>query len=320
MSEPEDPQPKATPEAKSSPWARRLFRLFLLFTVQIPILIALAAAVVLISYTRSDDFQRRMLYLLEAVVEDTSGEEATINEVRVMFWPPAVEVDGFHLYNHITSDTIVSVERARVPLVLRDGGVKIGKLALQRPRVELHMGKDGKLLEFRNTKKAAPDAPRKPLKELPWSSIAMSDGGFRLFFPDGKVAIDHLNLVPTKGSLTDLTALLRVQYRDLDERTELSLLGITLGPKVIDIPELTLHTAPLTLAGHVHYPLGGILDIDLNGRSDLESVNTALVPPRKVHGQIELDLRVEGPPDDRPLSSASWASASKQRFPVFSGR
>ncbi len=295
MSEPVE-LPKPPP--KPSPWRRRLVRLFVLVTLQIPLLILLAAFVILVSWTRSEDFQQRSVDLLEGIVEDNSGEEATINEVRVMFWPPAVEVDGFHLFNDITSNTIVSVERARVPLVLRDGGVKIGKLVLQRPRVQLHMGKDGKLLEFRNTKKRDPNAPKRPLKELPWSSIAVSEGGFRLFYPDGKVAIDHLNLEPTDGSLTDLTAVVRIQYRDLDERTDLALPGITLGPKIIDVPELEFRTAPLTLAGHVHYPLGGELDVDLNVRSDLESVNTALPPPRKVHGQLELDIGVVGPPND----------------------
>jgi hypothetical protein len=279
MSEPEQPE---AAEAKPNPWRKRLFRLFLLIAVQIPILISLAAFVVVVSWTRSDDFQRRSVDLLEAIVEDTSGEEATINEVRILFWPPAVEVDGFHLHNRITSDTIISIERARVPLVLRDGGVKIGKLELQRPRVQLHLGKDGKLLEFRSLKKRDPNAPKRPLKELPWSSIALSDGGFRLFFPDGKVAIDHLNLDPTDDGKTDLSAAVRVQFRGLDETADLILPAITLGPKIIDIPDLDFRTAPLSLAGHLHYPLGGEIDVDLNIRSDLESVNPALPPPRKV--------------------------------------
>jgi len=299
MSETEEPLPEA-PEPAPPPrkWRKRLFRLFLLVTIQIPLLLIIASFVLLVSYTRSEDFQRRSRDLVERVVEDTSGENATINEVRIKFWPPAVEVDGFHLYNKDTEDTIVSIERARVPLVLRDGGIKGGKLALQRPRVQLHIADDGKLLEFRNAKKGDPNAPKRPLTELPFSSIAVSDGGFRLYFPDGKLAIDHLNLVPTRKGKTDLNAIVGVQYRDLDERTEVDMPGITLGPKVIDIPALEFRTAPLTLAGHVHYPLGGILDIDINAHSDLESVNPALPPPRKVHGQIELDLRVEGPPND----------------------
>jgi hypothetical protein len=291
MSEPEN-QPE--PKSDSRPWRKRLARFIVVVTLQVPAMLLLAAFVVLVSWTRSEDFQRRTVNLLESVVEDTSGEEATINEVRVKFWPPAIEVDGFHLYNTITSDTIVSVERARVPVVLRDGGLKIGKLTLQRPRVELHIAKDGKLREFRNKKTPEPGGPKRPLTELPWSSVAVSDGGFRLYFPDGSVAIDHLNLDPTPQGLTDLTAKLRVVYRDLDERSELSLPGITLGPKRIDIPDLKVRTAPLTIEGHVRHPFGEALDVDLNIRSDLEAINPALPPPRKAHGQIEMDLRVEG--------------------------
>lgn len=265
---------------------------------QLTLLLLGSAVMSVIGWVHSDDFQRRAVTLVETVVEELSGEACTVTRVRVNFWPPGVEVDGFHLFDPVVGDTIVSTERIRVPLVLREGAPRIGRLTLQRPVIQLHVEADGKLRELRNVKQMGDPNNRRPLRQLPWRSVEIVDGAFRLSFPDGHLKVEGIDLTPVDPGHGDLSADIELVYRDLTERTRLELPAIAVGPHRIEIPEVALDTRPIALSGRAAWPLTGDLDVDLTARVDLEPLNPLLAPPRAIHGAVDLDVRIEGPPAD----------------------
>ncbi len=264
------------------------------------VLACLALLFLLVGWLQSPDFQRRSTSLIELVVEDATGEEITLNRVRVKLWPPAVEAEGVHLFNGTTGDTIVSAERVRIPLVLRAGGPRIGRLGLQRPVVHLHLDAQGKLREFSDMRRPAPDQ-RKPLERLPWSSLHVTDGEIVLDIPDGSVRLDGIELMPTAGTRMDLRATLTTTYRDFEEKTPITWTGVRAGDTIIDVPSLVVISDTLSLQGDALWPLGEDLDVNLQARIELDGITPLLSAPRAAHGVTDIDLRVEGPVDDPVL-------------------
>ncbi|MCB9687341.1 MAG: translocation/assembly module TamB domain-containing protein [Alphaproteobacteria bacterium] len=292
--------PKPPPKKRPGCLRRLVARLF-----QTSVLLVLAVLALIVGWVRSDDFRNRAVKLVETVLEGQLGEEVTLNDVRIRFWPPGVDAYGLHVFHAPTGDTILSAERVRIPVVLRDGGVGIGQLALQSPAVMLHVEKDGKLREFRNLKKA--ENP-KPLKRLPWASLRVNDGLVHVDFADdlGFVEVDDIDLLPTRGPKSDLTAQLRYRIKGLGDSSSLTLPDLVLGPDVIEIPDFTLDTRVLDVHGRATIPLQGEVSSEVSLRADLEEINPALTPPRAAHGFVDADLVVRGTPKD----PTAWVSVS----------
>ncbi len=266
--------------------------------------IAVVAVLVLIAgYLQSDDFQRRAGGVAEALLEQETGEQATLTRVYVTFLPPAVAVDGLHLWHQATDETIVSVERIRVPLVLRSGGPGIGRLQLQRPVVQLHFEEDGKLREFRN--RVQRGKPGKPLRRLPFSSLEVIDGAIRVVHPKINVAIEDLDATPATGPLNTISGALHVQINDLDTTTRFTWADVVLGPEAIEIPDLEIRSPILALDGPAKIDLDGPLDVALSGEIHLDELTPALVRPRASHGEVAFDLALTGPQGDPTLSVAT---------------
>lgn len=274
-------------------------RLIQVLVVGVMITVALA-----VGWLRSPDFQVRATRTVEKVTETAVGEEATLTRVRVRFWPPGVEVEGFHLFSGDTGDTIVSAEQIRIPLHLGWSGPKIGRLYLQRPTIALHLEADGKLREFRGRARGG----GRPLTELPWTSLRIVDGTLRIEHPEGSVAIEGLETNPTQGPLTDVSGKLSVRVRDLHDETAFAWTGVGIGPDTIDVPAFDLHLTTLDLVGRAHVPLQGALDVDLTAKVMLDAIEPLLKPPRRAHGTVDVDLRLDGPAADPTLyvSAAGW--------------
>lgn len=276
--------------------------------------LALAATLaLLVGWLQSEDFQRRAIAFAEALIEQASGESCTITRIDLRLWPPALEADGFHLFNPLTGDSIVSLDHLRVPLVLRDGTVKIGRLSLVEPTVQLHLDADGKLVEFQHAPR--PDEP-KPLRELPWASLEIRDGSFRIEAPDGSVHIADLDLTPDPDTgRGTLTADLDLVARDLEIQTRLELPDLRVGPEAIDIPVLALDTDLLRLEGRAHIPLQGELDVDLTAHVELEEAQPLLTAPRTIRGGVDLDARIQGSTADPQVALAATASQLVLQLP-----
>ena len=170
--------PASTPEAVPAARPARARRtplgcvgLLLRRSAQLAILLVLVTLMMLVGWLRSDDFRIRATRLAETLLEGKLGEEVTLTDLDVRFWPPGIEAEGFHVFAAGTDESIIAAERIRIPVVLRDGGVKIGQLFLQRPTIHLHLDEQNQLVEFRNLVRPPPDQ-RKPLTELPWGACA----------------------------------------------------------------------------------------------------------------------------------------------------
>lgn len=307
------PNTPVAPPPRTSWWV--WLRRGLLLLLQVLIFVVLGAIALVGGWVQSDDFEARAIALVEGLVEQATGEVCEIDELTPRFWPPAVEVAGFHLNHHESGDIIVRADRARAPLVLRDGGLKLGRVTVDGPFIWLHLDEKGKPAEFQLVPPRDPDAPRRPLTRLPWSSLQITDGAFRLTFPRGQLDLTDLDVVPVQHALTDLSAELRVRVNDLDESGRLEIAGIELGPEVIEIPPFEFRSRPLILSGYGTVPLQGDLDLALQLRVPLEEINEALVEPRKAHGQVFADLALQGPPQDPTVTATVLAESLSLELP-----
>jgi hypothetical protein len=265
-----------------------------------PILVGLGcvvtAFVAFLVYLQTDDFQRRATALVEGAVELQTGEQLTLGGIHLDLWPPAVRIDGFNLWDDGTGESIATAEHIRAPIVLRDGGLGLGNVVLQHPVVQLHIGADGKLVEFENARHGSGE--KKGPGRLPWSSLSIDEATVRLFFPDGTAEVTHLSVTSIDGPLEDVVGKLHITYKDLDVAAPLELRGVTLGPDRVDVPAIDLHTDPLDLNGEVNYPLGGELTTRLRGELRLEALQPLFVPPNALLGHVQFDVASSGPPDD----------------------
>lgn len=266
------------------------------------LLLVLAALMTFVLWLRSDDFQRRATAIATQVLSSQTGEVATVEQVRVRFWPPSIRADGVALH---TADgrEIATLEHVRAPLALQGGSVGIGRLQLVEPTLSLHLDEKGRLLEFQG-------APRGGggLQRLPWRSLEITEGRVRIEHPEGTVELTAIEATPVQGPITDLSATLSLQARGLEDGAEVHLDQITLGPEVIEIPAATIElaTARLGLSGTV--PLQGDLDLDATVHVWLDELQPLLDEPRAVHGVLDADVHVVGPPDDVDVDFAVLAT------------
>lgn len=263
---------------------------------------SLMAVAMLVLWLRSDDFQRRADKLIERAVEHATGEQLTLGSVAVELWPPAVEIEGFNLWDHETGETIVSVQRIRAPIVLRDGRPSIGQLHLIAPVVQLHLDKDGKLQEF--DARPPGDPSGKPLSELPWDSLHVVDGTLRIENPRGSVEIAHFGVTPVDGPLSNVSGRLNLHIDDLTQSSSIAWPGVIIGPDRIEIPIFKLDTPLINLDGRVAVPLAGDLDVRLKGGMRLGELDPLFTPPTAVLGDVQLDVAVSGPPSDPKVEAA----------------
>ncbi|MBW1879026.1 MAG: hypothetical protein JRJ84_11740, partial [Deltaproteobacteria bacterium] len=252
------------------------------------ILVLISSVVTAVIWVKSDDFQARTVPVVERLVEGQTGEAFTLKRIDLQFWPPAVELEKPRLWHIETQEVIVSAHRVRAPLVLRAGGPRLGKLTIDALLVELHL-EEGGLREFRQLSSGGGK-----LEQVPWSSLEIRDGTFRLHIPDGRLVLTDLTVAPTKGYRADLTANLVFWYQTLEDRTAIEWRDIQLGPDTIAIPHLFLDSGLLHVNGSATIPLDGDLVADLSARADLDDFNTLLKDPRAVHGLVNLDAHVFG--------------------------
>src|SRR5688572_21858731 len=88
---------------------------------------------------RTDAVSRFGARLLEVLLEQATGEDATIAGVNVAYFPLEVSVVGAVLTHPGTGETVVSASTVTATIGL--GGLR--RVTLDRPRVELHLDADG---------------------------------------------------------------------------------------------------------------------------------------------------------------------------------
>jgi uncharacterized protein involved in outer membrane biogenesis len=247
-----------------------------LWSLQLVLFGVLAAVILVLGWLQSQDFEVRAVQLVERVIESRTGEQCTITDVRVMFWPLGVAAEGVHLFHSESGDTIASVERIRAPLTLRAGRPSLGRLRLDRPTVELALDAEGRPLAFRNAPR--PETPR-PLARLPFAELEINAGRIRVTHPEGEAALRRLTLTPEDDGTHTLQTRLAVSGRGLNDLAKVRWTGIILGPEAITVPALSLDFDALQVSGALTVDIDGPLDLDASVKADLQKLQPLLAPP-----------------------------------------
>ena len=249
-------------------------------------------------WLRSAHFSELVSVVVEDQVRAQIGEDLDLGRIAVLLWPPAVLIDNATLSHPATGEPIVHVARVRVPLVLHSTGPGIGRLTINGPQIHLHLEEDKKLREFRNIKEPPPNAPKgAPLTRLPFSSIEITDGSFRLNTPKGEVVIPQLDVMPVTGSVADIAAVVELIQGPIEDRFDLQLVDSAIGPEAIELPNISVVGNQLQMTAEAAWPLGGDLLASIEANVATERFNPFLVPPREIEGQVEARLDVFGPFD-----------------------
>lgn len=259
-------------------------------------LATLIGAIGLGFWLRSDQFQSLVRGALQLEIERITGEHFELEGVRIGVWPPAVVFDGARLTDPETAEVIVSAAKIRLPLVLRGGGIKLGRLEIVKPLIQLHLEPDGKLREFRDGAGLGDSGEAVP--EIPFSSLAVRDGAVRFYFPDGVAEYLHFSVTPVDGPVAAIDGQLHVQYKDLDQTTRFHVAEVGLGPDKITIPDFVIDFDALDVRGSADIELAGPFTADLSASSDLEQLAGIMPPGVAVHGRADVDIHAEGTPQE----------------------
>ncbi|MBN2798087.1 MAG: translocation/assembly module TamB domain-containing protein [Deltaproteobacteria bacterium] len=263
------------------------------------LLVGVIGAVV---WVRSDDFQQRASSLLVRELERRTGERAGIASLRLDLWPPALTADGLVLWG-ADGEEIVSVDHVAAPLVLHQLKPGLGRLSLVRPRVVLHLDEEHRLVEFRARVRS-----EKPMSRLPWDSLAVTGGELHLRYPDGSVSLTALSLEPGAGPWTGFTGRISGSWRALSWEAPVDCPLLQVGPDKVVIPSLDLDTALGSLHLQGEAPLQGDLALSVRAYGWLDRLNPLLPSPRALHGPVDLNLSLDGPPSDPTLHFALAAT------------
>lgn len=239
----------------------------------------------------------------ERVLEPLLGEEVSIARLRVTLWPLGVDLEGGVVSHAPTGDTIVALPRATATIHLDRRGVRLGKVRLERPRVELHLDPDG-LREFRALGRGGGEA--RVVDELPWDELVLEDGAFALWGQQWSIEVTGLQVEPAQPEgRSDLRmAALRLRAGSLDQSaTGLVFPGVGFGPDWVELPNLAITFPGMDLDGRVGARLGGPLDGDLGATLRLARLTApGVTPPASwVDGVVELDARLGGSLDHPAL-------------------
>ena len=267
----------------------------------------------LVIWTGTEDFQRRARPLVGALLSRQTGELASVERVEVAWTRPALTLKGLRLLDRNTHDPIVEVASLEAPVVLRDGGIKLGRLSIDTPTVAVVLDEKGKLTHFEDRVRSG-----KPLQRLPWDSIAVSNGTLSVRHAKGTIDITQITASPEeppdlnrKGPgaafdphITDVSAVARLTFTDkVDETLDIDLPDVTIGPERIHIPAIALTSLFGTIDGLATIPLQGELDVDLTVHPELAEINRLLPEPYAAYGSIDADLHIGGLSADPVLES-----------------
>ena len=285
----------------------------LLWSLILSVVLVVVSLASLVIWTGTEDFQRRVRPVVAALLAHQTGELASVERVEVAFSRPAVTLRGLRLLDRDTHDPIVEVARVEAPVVLRDGGLKLGRLGIDAPHITVVLDEKGKLTHFEDRVRGD-----KPLQRLPWDSIAVSGGTLSVRHPKGTIDITELNATPEEppdldrsGPVlpfdphrTDVHAKARLTFTDkVDETLDIDLPDVTIGPERIHIPAIALTSLFGTIDGLATIPLQGELDVDLTVHPELPEINRLLPAPYALHGSADTDLHLGGLAADPVLES-----------------
>jgi hypothetical protein len=274
------------------PLPRRRWTRILLLLGGVGLLLSLLGLGSLAAIVRHPAVEAALASVLVGQLEQATHEEVTLGRARIDLLPPGLTVEGLSIAHHDTGEPLVWVPEARARLGWGPWG--IGRVSVHRPRITLALSAEGRLDAFRAPAGEGP--PNRPLETLPWGSLAIEDGSFRLGLPrdEGSVRLSGLDLVPTEDHQARLAGRLDVAWRDFSDGADLDWQQVRVGPDRVAVEDLALDLAAVQLAGAAEVALAGPVTASLALESPLATLSPLLSGPRDFEGRAGAEVRISG--------------------------
>jgi hypothetical protein len=255
---------------------------------------------------RSDAFSRFVAKALEVAIEQATGDNAVVGSVEVRPLRRRVELAGLVISDPAAppgQPPMALVESASVTLGLDGFDPVLKTLALERPRITLHLV-EGKIAELHATPRATePTAGKK----FPWRRLTIHDGAFSLLTPDGN-AIELTGVdVETASEGTMDVVLERVAVtagKVKEEATNIRFPDVSATPERILVPSIDLTFQRFSVTGSFGLIAGQAIALDLFVKTELARWSDLMGGSTRAEGSVMCDIGVRGPPKAPEVSGA----------------
>jgi hypothetical protein len=240
-------------------------------------------------FFQSEMASRLARKLIEQAAEAAIGEDITIGNLKLDYWPPKLTLEGVVIAHRASGETIGVVRSIEVSGAVQNWNPVLKRVQLDNPVVVLHL-EQGKLREFQSVRQS-----ETPAERFPWQELVINQGTFRLITPEGTLELDQLQLGPDGERLDLVLGRLGLDGGDIHEETrDLVIEDILFTPQELEIPLFDFDLGPLSLEGSVAKrpsgELGGMLSVQSTVPVLAESFHRT-VP---LNGAIALDLELAG--------------------------
>ena len=255
-----------------------------------------------LAWLNSSDFDGRLRSVVVNLIQSKTGHDANFGDFRADLWPPGFELRNVEIRDALSQEPIVDAHRIKASVVFGGGGLTIGRITLIRPHVSLHVGPDGRIEELRGF-----GGPKNgALERLPWRHVYMEDGTVELFLPEGKLAVQQIEIDTTEDQ-EGLSASVGISLQHVNRTLSVTSNVVRLGPDHIDLSALQIDSEGLDIDGQFHWPLGEAFEGHASGLASLGELADLLAPPRSMDGTGHFDLRLFGTPGAPTLEVAAQA-------------
>jgi hypothetical protein len=286
------------------------------FGLVVGLVVVLAGALVAL---QTGLVQGAIASLLERIVASTTGEDATIDRLRIEPFEPAIRLEGLSITSRETGDPIVYVPEIWARLGMNGAKPIASILRIRKPVVFLHLDKDG-IREFRNVAHSKGEGGS---RGTPWERLRVQDGTVVFYFPGGLALARGLDVTPSRNDDDSRVAVESLVLRHgtmQQEAKNLRWTDVHLGLDRVQFPNLTATFSALSIQGSLDLVPGGQVDANVNLFTNLDSWAAWLPPDRSMDGSASLNVVVKGNSSDPDVSgfldlapSAWWNLSNPDR-------
>jgi hypothetical protein len=255
---------------------------------------------------RSDPFSRFVAKALEVAIEQATGDNAVVGSVEVRPLRRRVDLAGLVISDPAAppdQPPMALVESASVTLGLDGFDPVLKTLALERPRITLHLV-EGKIAELHATPKANGAGAR---KKFPWRTLSIHDGAFSLLTPDGNaVELSGVDVeTASEGTMDIVLERIAVTAGKVkEEATNIRFPDVVATPERIVVPTIDLEFQRFTLTGSFGLIAGQTIALDLFVKTELARWSDLMGGKTRAEGSVMCDIGVRGSPKSPEVSGA----------------
>ncbi|MBN1335591.1 MAG: translocation/assembly module TamB domain-containing protein [Deltaproteobacteria bacterium] len=241
---------------------------------------------------RAHPLERWLSFLVVEGLEALTGERAAVGRVVVKPTRRTLSVEGLALLSRQTGEPVLAVREASVKVGLAGVLPGIEEIHVVEPVASLHLDVGG-LREFRSVSGHEGGGTR----STPWRHLRVTDGRLDLAWPDGRIQVEDLDVVPleTPHACDVSVARLDVASGPIAQAArDVRLEGITLDLAHLVVPEVAVRFPQIALSGDLALSSGQPPRGTVEAVLDLAGLTPALSPGTRLEGQIRARARVSG--------------------------